>query len=223
MTHPAVGDPSAIPALRSLWRMPLPENASSLQVIFSPSGALIAAGTRNVVDGNSRGSLIVFDTRAGAVVSTVSDDWQIVTLVFSPDSRWLATSESRIELDEQRLRIIDASTFAERCLFPGTLEVSPDSLAFGRDGSWVVGTVSASFIARMLRVFAFDAATGAERWRHRLQPGPALIFVLSQDSSMSAVKSRVGFLVLDALSGAMRLQVTSVPDIRRLAYSPDNR
>jgi WD40 repeat protein len=222
MTHPAVGDPSAIPALSSLWRMPLQENSPFPRVVFSPSGALIAAGTLTGADSNSLGSLTVFDARAGAVVRAVSDDWQIDALAFSPDSRWLATSESRFHLpglDEQRLRIIDASTFAERCHFPGTLEAVPDSLAFGRDGSWVVGSLTD--FGPATRVFAFDAATGTERWRHSFR----LIrtFVLSQDSTTIAVAGTDGVLVLDALNGTQRLQIAPPADIWDLAYSPDSR
>ncbi|MFE3985907.1 neprosin family prolyl endopeptidase [Nocardia tengchongensis] len=209
--------------LHSSWRKPLQANAPSPTLAISPSGGLIAVGTSTGDgNGNSLGSLTVFDARTGTVVCTVSDDWQVYSLAFSPDDRWLAVAEARFHrpgIDQQRLRIVAAGTFAERCRFPAPLSTVPDRLAFGGDGSWVV--CSMNEFGPPTRVFAFDAASGVERWRYHLRTVESLF--LSRDSTVLAAAGSSGVVLLDPLTGTQRLRFPVPASTLRLACDPDNR
>ncbi len=227
MNNPA--QPPASRALRTLWRSPIPRQDA--HVAFAPSGERVAVGTSGSVDGHSVGSLTVFDTRTGGVVHQIADDWQVTSLAFSPDSRSLAISDARSRLtpDEQRIRILDADTFVERCRYTGDLTSATQSLSFSRDGGWVAARKTLFGTPGSL-AYVFDATDGTQRWRRDIP----IIFslALSPDSGSAAVGSNHifasgrygdGVTVLDALTGAERFGVTTPSQVWSVAYSPDNR
>jgi WD40 repeat protein len=223
-----MNDASPTAPSRSLWREPLQHYAKWPTMAFSPSGALIAVGTGTRDDNNnSSGSLAVFDVRTGAFVQPASDDgWQINALTFGPDSQRLATSESLLcssGPDQHRLRIIDPQTLIEHCQYAEPLELAPDQLAFSRDGSMVVGALR-DLNGPATRAFAFDAGTGAERWRRPFDGIREL--VLSPDSAVVAVLGPTGISILDARDKdkpPRQLPLPADTDTLNLAYSPDGR
>ncbi|MEV7095369.1 PQQ-binding-like beta-propeller repeat protein [Amycolatopsis sp. NPDC051045] len=216
---------SASAALRRLWRAGIQGNAPFPAVAFAPSGEWIVAGTQTGTGtGHSLGQLTVLDRHSGTVLRQIGDDWQIVDVAVSPDSRWLATSEFHNHPggpDGPRVRVLDAETFAPRCQFTGTLDDrSSQLLGFTPDGGSVVAQLVA-FGSPSARAYRFDVATGRELWRRELRLINQMAF--SGDARTVAVAFADGIAILDTDSGAVVRQLGSLPEIRRIAHSPDNR
>jgi WD40 repeat protein len=206
-------------SLRQAWQNPVPHaEVSSIEAVaFISSGQRVVVGASGRTASHSVGSLTVLDTRAGGVVRQITDDWQVSSLAISPDGRSLATSESRGPtggLIEHRVRILDADTFVERSRYTGSLERAAEHLIFSRNGDWVAALEGAS-------AFVFDVTHGTERWRRQLSGISGL--ASSADGRSIAIAHQDGVAVLDALTGADRLRVTTPSAVVRVAPSPDNR
>ena len=184
----------------------------------------------------------MLNAKTGEVVRQINDDWSLHFLAFSPDSQFLATSESRTHVggpDERRVRVLDAGTLAERCRY---LEIThggwSEDLSFNSDAGWVAGRAGpfGPFGEITPMAYVFDAANGTQRWQ-RHYPN-IYCLALAPDSGSLAVgydevpgggpstedENDRGIAVLDSATGAERRRIRTTPTrVHSVAYSPDSR
>jgi WD40 repeat protein len=175
---------------------------------FSPDG-------RSLATGGHGGHVRLWDVRAGAVRATSERQPSVASLAYSPDGRTLAlgTRGRALLLDADR-----AAPWRHLWIGEGELYGEVSQLAFGPDGSWLVGKYGS-------RVARWDVSTGLCRL---LTPGNGVGFSrlsLTPDGQALAVLLWGGQVVLyDVASGNVQRRVP-LPEraSAALACSPDGR
>jgi WD40 repeat protein len=204
-----------------VWRAAVDQSFFS-PVASAPSGQLVAAGTlvgELGGPGPTSGSLTVLRSATGEVVRSEATQWAVAGLAFSPDSKWLAVSESQAAGGPRtnRVRILEPESLTVRCENSTGLPDMSLGLAFDRNGKFVVAQ-TLSFESAI--VYAFDAGSGHELWRHS-----QLVFsplCLAADSKSVALGLLDGVLLLDTTDGSELHRMPLSGPAVCVAISPDN-
>jgi eukaryotic-like serine/threonine-protein kinase len=132
-------------ALRNPQRsqLPLPQWCPAAYLAFSPDGRRIAmaANVAPEKEGLDKAEIAVWDISSfpHRRLSQVSPEvrWQVQGIAFAPDGDAIAYSERRLPNGPERIRIVDASTGAQRREIAGDA-TALDYLLFSSGGSWLV-------------------------------------------------------------------------------------
>jgi len=152
-----------------------PADHQANMVAFSPDSTCVAA-TIHSFDDEDPQPVWVFDAATGAVRWTVPG-YNIVSLAFSPDSRWVAAADTN-----SAAVVFDAATGTERPR-PANIAVGGVwAVAFSPDGQWV----AAGGGDNALHLFAAD--TGKQAWSTTVDPqsGPVGSVAFSADGQWVA-------------------------------------
>ena len=185
-------------------------------------GLVFGGGQASIAALGDDGKVRVWDLDGGDAPRTIvlPDHPKSVTcLTASPDGNWLAVGEdfSRAEVFTSKIDLIDAATGNEvRALSTHHWEV--ESVAFSRDGRWVV---SSNWDGKV-RVLEFPSGSEAREFEAGFKPRCAAI---SADAKIVAAGGSEAIVALwDRDSGAelQRLEGHS-GTITALSFSPDGR
>ncbi|WYZ35562.1 hypothetical protein EsH8_X_000209 [Colletotrichum jinshuiense] len=190
---------------------PKGHNRSVEMVVFSADGQQFASACKNSVVSLAYNSIVmIWDTKTGKCVRTLDEPNRLCSMVFSPDSRWLAAG-----FNNATTKIWDAATgTCEKTLAWGHFPVF--SIAFSADGRWLASTSEKT-------VLIWDTKTGDYVHTLNSEGESAESIAFSADGQWLAVGSHNTIFIWDTTTGSCVQTLNSEGKARSIAFSADGQ